>query len=158
MITSRSRQNVHKEGSVRVTYRLFFIAAFALLASVVFAQEQHPKYIHALYDLRAARWKIEHEPGDQIKTEDDKAAVIKINDAVNEIKAAGIDDPKGYDPKLDTEKFQEPGRLHHARDLLMRAREELKDADNEGRYQGLRDRVLKHIDEAIHDVNKAISG
>jgi hypothetical protein len=42
------------------------------------AQAHHPAYLHALADLRAARWLIEHRPGDWTQTGDEMEAVRSI--------------------------------------------------------------------------------
>ena len=47
----------------------------------------HPYYLHALSDLRAARWMIEHRPGDWQRTVDEMDAVKRIDEAIGEINA-----------------------------------------------------------------------
>jgi hypothetical protein len=61
------------------------IAAAATLAGCVVAppppppapaaQARHPAYLHALSDLRAARWLIQHRPGDWVQNGDEMEAV-----------------------------------------------------------------------------------
>ena len=118
---------------------------------------RHPHYLHALSDLRAARWMIEHRPGDWRQTVDEVEAVKRIDEAINEIKKASIDDGKDINdnPKVD-EHPDHPGRLHAAEEFLKKAREDVnKDEDN--RFaQSLQDRALKHINEAIKLTEKAI--
>jgi hypothetical protein len=75
---------------------------------------KHPFYLHALSDLRAARWLIEHRPGDAVVSGQEDVAVAEIDKAIGEIKRAAIDD-------------------------------------------GLRDRAVGHIDEAMHATEHAIS-
>ena len=118
---------------------------------------EHPYYLHALSDLRAARWMIEHRPGNWQTTVDEVEAVKRIDEAINEIKKASIDDGKDINdhPKVD-EHPDHVGRLHAAAEFLKKAREDVnKDEDN--RFaQGLQDRALKHINEAIKLTEKAI--
>src|ERR1700734_745230 len=52
----------------------------------------HPYYLHALSDLRAARWMIEHRPGNWAQTQDEIEAVHRIDAAIGEIKKASIED------------------------------------------------------------------
>jgi hypothetical protein len=42
-----------------------FAAALVLLATLAHAEVpgQHPYYLHALSDLRAGRWMLQHRPG-----------------------------------------------------------------------------------------------
>src|ERR1700683_3848333 len=55
---------------------------------------KHPAYLHALGDLRTARWMLEHRPGDAAVSEHEDMAVAGIDAAINEIKHVAIDDGK----------------------------------------------------------------
>src|SRR5580704_9289969 len=55
---------------------------------------KHPAYLHALSDLRAARWMLEHRPGDAAVSEHEDMAIMEIDKAIGEIKHAAIDDGK----------------------------------------------------------------
>jgi len=50
-----------KNTSVRIALAVVVIMT---LASCLSLPNNHPAYLHALEDLRAARWMIEHRPGD----------------------------------------------------------------------------------------------
>lgn len=117
----------------------------------------HPFYIHALEDLRAARWMIEHRPGNWKQTVDEVEAVKHIDRAINLIKKAAIDDGKAITdhPALD-EHPERKGRLHKAMEFLKKAREDVnKDEDN--RFaERLQERALKNINEAIALTEKAL--
>jgi hypothetical protein len=117
----------------------------------------HPYYLHALSDLRAARWMIEHRPGDWQKTDDEVAAVKEIDAAINEIKKASIDDGKDLNdhPKVD-EIPDHIGRLHAAVDFLKKARKDVNQEEDNVFADGLKDRSLRHISEAIKSTKKAI--
>jgi hypothetical protein len=134
---------------------------FVLLAAVatqVVAQSAHPAYLHALSDLRAARWMIEHRPGDWTTTVDETAAVRKIDDAINEIKKASIDDGKDLNDHPKDEINEHKGRLTKALEWLRKARMDIeKDEDNDF-AKGLRKRAFYHIDEAIRLTEKARLG
>ena len=114
--------------------------------------------MRALDDLRGARWMLDHRPGNWMQTMDERAAIGKIDDAINEIRRASIDDGRdsNYHPGFDREENDRPGRLRHAQELVNRAREDLRDAENEGPFRGLRDRTLRHLDEALSYIGRAI--
>jgi len=117
----------------------------------------HPYYLHALSDLRAGRWLIEHRPGDWQKTEDEVNAVREIDAAMNEIKKASIDDGKDINdhPRVD-EKPDHSGRLHEAADYLRKARKDVNQEEDNGFADGLKARALRHISEAIKSTARAI--
>jgi hypothetical protein len=117
----------------------------------------HPYYLHALSDLRAARWMIEHRPGNWAQTEDEIAAVHRIDAAIGEIKKASIEDGKNLEdhPPVD-EKVDHPGRLHAALDFLRKARQDISHDEDNGFAQGLQARAYGHIDGAIDAVKRAI--
>jgi len=83
----------------------------------------HPAYLHALSDLRAARWLIEHRPGDWSQTADEQEAVRQIDAGIGEIKQAALNDGKNLSdhPPVD-ERSDHRGRIHEAIDFLKKAR------------------------------------
>src|ERR1700761_2060023 len=97
------------------------------------AQARHPAYLHALTDLRAARWLIEHRPGDWAQTGDEMEAVHRIDAAINEIRKASIDDGKNLadHPPLD-ERPDHRGRIHEAVEYLRKARADVSGAESNG--------------------------
>jgi len=120
-------------------------------------QPQHPYYLHALSDLRAARWMIEHRPGDWQQTKDEQQAVHRIDAAINEIKQASIDDGKNLNdhPRVD-EVPDQPGRLHAALDYLRKAREDISHDEDNAFAQGLQAKAYDHIDGAIGAIRRAL--
>lgn len=117
----------------------------------------HPYYLHALSDLRAARWMIQHRPGDWQQTVDEVEAVHRIDAAIGEIKKAAIEDGKNLDdhPPVD-ERNDHDGRLHVALDFLRKARQDISHDEDNRFAQGLQGRAYGHIDGAIRAVKKAI--
>ena len=117
----------------------------------------HPYYLHALSDLRAARWMLEHRPGNWTQTADEVEAVRQIDAAIGEIKKASIDDGKNLTdhPPVD-ERPNHPGRLHAAADFLRKARQDISHDEDNGFAQGLQIRAFDHIDHALIAVKKAI--
>jgi hypothetical protein len=127
------------------------------LVYCVSAPHAHPAYLHALEDLRAARWMIEHRPGDWARSVDEVEAVRQIDVAINDIKKAAIDDGKNIDshPKVD-ERPQHNGRLHEALDYLRKARADIAQEEDNGYAKDLRNRSIGHIDAAIKATDRAI--
>jgi hypothetical protein len=64
---------------------------------------KHPYYLHALADLRGARWMLEHRPGDAAVSGQEDVGITEIDAAIREIKRAAIDDGKDINdhPKVD---------------------------------------------------------
>jgi len=110
----------------------------------------HPAYLHALSDLRSARWLIDHRPGDWQQSADEVEAVHRIDAAINEIKQAAIDDGKnlGYHPAVD-ERPDHRGRIHEAVEYLRKARADISSGESNAYANGLRDRAIGHVDGAI---------
>ena len=91
---------------------LLLLLAFATSFVTIATAQQHPAYLHALSDLRAARWMIQHRPGNWNTTVDEMAASQKIDDAINEIKKASIDDGKDINDHPKAQEINEhAGRL-----------------------------------------------
>src|ERR1700683_2466093 len=117
----------------KLTIALFMLLSVSLIskANKPF-QGKHPYYLHALSDLRAARWMIEHRPGNWARTTDEVEAVRQIDAAIGEIKKASIEDGKNLEdhPPVD-ERNDHDGRLHEAVDFLKKARQDVgHDEDN----------------------------
>jgi hypothetical protein len=117
----------------------------------------HPYYLHALSDLRAARWMLEHRPGNWAQTNDEIEAVRQIDAAISEIKKAAIEDGKNLEdhPPVD-ERNEHNGRLHEAVDFLKKARQDISHDEDNRFAQGLQSRAYMHIDGAINATRHAI--
>jgi hypothetical protein len=134
-----------------------FLTVSRANAGVNAAPADHPYYLHALSDLRAARWMIEHRPGNWVQSMDEQEAVRRIDKAIWEIKKASIDDGKnvGDHPPVD-EHPDHMGRLHDALDFLRKARQDISHDEDNRFAQGLQARAYGHIDGAIEAVKRAI--
>jgi hypothetical protein len=121
------------------------------------AQERHPAYLHALADLRAARFHLQHEGGSGALRQDERDAVKHIDEAMAEIKRASIDDGKnlGDQPQGDAG-LDHKGHLHRAKQLLEKAHSDIEGEEDNHSVEGLRERSFSHIDKAIHNVDSAI--
>jgi hypothetical protein len=122
----------------------------------IYAQAEHPAYLHALSNLRAARWMIEHHSGNWNTTVDEFEAIKRIDKAISEIKKAAIDDGKNTkDHPKASEINEHAGRLTKALEYLRNAHADIeKEEDNEF-AKGLRKKALDHINEAINLTEKA---
>jgi len=133
------------------------LAVCAPMAAMADLPGKHPYYLHALTDLRAARWMLEHRPGDAAVSGDEDVAITRIDEAINEIKHAAIDDGKDIHdhPPMDA-KLDHKGRLHKADELLHKVHGDIAREEDDPMTRGLRDRAIHHLDEAIHATQKAI--
>ena len=157
---------------IRLKAALFSSVGFALLAGcaaapppppppaphVVVAPDRHPAYLHALSDLRAARWLIEHRPGDWAQTADEGESVRQIDAAINDIKKAAFDDGKNLNdhPPLDDHPDHR-GRIHEALQFLNKARADIAREEDNAFADGLRDRAIGHIDGAVHAARRVFN-
>jgi hypothetical protein len=146
------------------TFRNGLLSTVALLlfAPVSARADQpgkHPAYLHALTDLRTARWELKKRGGDPQMKWDERTAIDEVEKAINEIKQASIDDGKDLEdhPKEDAGKLPRGARLHSALKLLETAHKDIKEKEDNSFAQGLQGRALKHIDEAINFTKQGIS-
>jgi hypothetical protein len=138
------------------------LSALLLLLALPFAANadlpgKHPYYLHALTDLRTARWMLEHRPGNAAVSAQEDVAVAEIDKAIGEIKRASIDDGKDIHdhPAVDVP-GDHPGRLHKARELLRKVHSDVDREEDDPMTKGLKDRAVHHIDEAIHATDRAL--
>lgn len=119
---------------------------------------RHPAYLHALADLRAAKWNIEHRPGNFRVSEDEARAVGQIWAVIRDIKEAAYDDGKDVnDHPMADEALDYRGHLHRALDLLRRAHGDLAQPEDNPNAVGLRDRSVDHLDRAIRMTERTIA-
>ena len=112
--------------------------------------------MHALTDLRTARAHLQRPDGGELRDQE-KKAIHDIDDAINEIKKASIDDGKDLNdhPPVDSH-LPWPGRLHRALELVDKARQDISHEEDNGFAQGLQQRAFDHIDKAHHHIEEAI--
>ena len=118
---------------------------------------EHPAYLHALTDLRHARAHLQHPDGGELR-EQEKKAIHEIDEAINEIKKAAIDDGKNLNdhPPVDRQ-MDWSGRLHRALELVDKAHQDIAREEDNGFAQGLQARAILHIDKAHHHIEEAIA-
>ena len=117
----------------------------------------HPAYLHALTDLRDARWNLEHRPGDAAVSTQEDVAIVETDRAINDAKTAAMEDGKNvYQHPPEDAKIDRRGRLHHANELLRKARKDVAEGESNPNAVELRNRVIGHIDLAIQATDRAI--
>jgi tetratricopeptide (TPR) repeat protein len=133
------------------TLLYIFVSGLVLLAKPFQVNAaEHPAYLHALSDLRAARWMIDHRPGNWQQNLAEKEAVAQIDQALDLIKKASIDDGKNINdhPAVD-EKPDRAGRLQSAVEFLEKARGDVNQEEDNHFANGLKDGSFRHISEAL---------
>jgi len=124
-----------------------------------YRSEEHPAYLHALSDLRAARWLIEHRAAENYAMDKDEAVAIQeIDAALGEIKHAAIDDGKDLHdhPTVDA-RLNRSGRLHEAAELLRKVHNDVAREEDDARARGLQQRALEHVDRAVRAVERSLA-
>jgi hypothetical protein len=143
--------NIKKFALVVIAAGLLPLAAHADLPG------KHPAYLHALTDLRDARWNLEHRPGDAAVSGQEDVAITEIDRAIGEAKKAAADDGKNLaDRPAEDAKLDHPGRLHHAVELLRKAKADVRQEEDNPETRKLRNAVVVHIDRAIRATERAI--
>ena len=118
---------------------------------------QHPEYLHALTDLRDARWNLEHRPGDAAVSAQEDVAITEVDRAIDQTKKAARADGKDMrDHPGEDANMNRPGRLHHALDLLGKTHNDLARPEDNPEARELKNRILEHVDLAIQATKHAI--
>jgi hypothetical protein len=118
----------------------------------------HPAYLHALTDLRIARFNLQRRGGDRAQRWDSNIAIRAVDRAIREINMAAISDGKNVDdhPPADMN-MDFGGRLHRALEALRTARADCSKAEDNAQVRGLRAAALRNIDEAIMVTEEGIT-
>jgi hypothetical protein len=146
-------------GILKLTLAMFALLLVlpAALSAAPEPPRDHPAYLHALTDLRHARAHLERPDGGELR-EQEKKAIHEIDEAINEIKKAAIDDGKNLNdhPPVDRQ-MDWSGRLHRALELVNKAHQDVSQEEDNGFAQGLQARAILHIDKAHHHIEEAIA-
>jgi tetratricopeptide (TPR) repeat protein len=136
---------------------LMMLISSASMFALAAGPNDHPNYLKAMSDMRAARWLLSNHPGNYQSVKDEDFAVTKIDEALNEIKKASIDDGKDINdhPKMD-EINQHVGRIQKAMEWLDKAHADIEKEEDIKFGNGLRDRAAKDIAEAREAAKKAL--
>jgi hypothetical protein len=115
----------------------------------------HPGYLHALSDLRAARWCLTHQPGDPRVFMGEDVAFNEVNAAINDIQAASINDGKNINDHPPVDVGQHGSKLLRALEFLKQARADVAQEEDNPFAQQLRRRSIAHLDRAIRAAEQA---
>jgi hypothetical protein len=132
------------------------LTAFAPTASAD-QPGKHPAYLHALTDLRSARWLLQHRQGDADVKWDESKAIADIDHAIGKIKEAAVDDGKNLDDHPGNDSGDNyKGRLHRALDSLKAAKADVNQEEDNDFAQHLKHRALEDIQSAEHRTREAL--
>jgi len=139
---------------IRFVLLSFLITTCAGMASAD-KPGRHPRYLHALSDLRHARALLDKLAMNEQRDEMEQHAIRKIDDATNEIKRASIDDGKNLDahPPIDAH-ITRSDRYRKVLELLDSAHRDVSMEEDNPQAQGLQGRIIAHLDEAHRIVEK----
>jgi hypothetical protein len=132
-----------------------------LMSTLAMAQMpgRHPHYVHALSDLRAAQWQIDHRrPEDGEMREDELVASDEVGAAIHSATAAASADAKdlGWNPPPDAPPAYD-GRLHAAIDLLRAAHNDLALPEDDPMARNQQKLALLRVDAALHAAERAVN-
>ena len=140
---------------LKLALPLAVLALGPLSASAQTLPGKHPAYLHALKDLRTARWLLEHQPGDVKVYADEDVAVTEADAAIAEIKRASIDDGKDLHDHENLDVHEHGSRLLRAIETLKKAHADIAQEEDNPETRELRHHALEHIDQALHAAGKA---
>ncbi len=118
---------------------------------------QHPHYLHALSDLRVARALL-NRPAERNVTQDERAAIRQLNQAINDIKQASFYDgkPLDYAPPVDAN-LSHKDRVQKAVALLGSAHHDLTAYhEDDPLASDWRSRAVGDIDGAYKAAQRAV--
>ena len=132
-----------------------------LMSTLAMAQMpgRHPHYVHALSDLRAAQWQIDHRrPEDGEMREDELVASDEVGAAIHSATVAASADAKdlGWNPPPDAPPAYD-GRLHAAIDLLHAAHNDLALPEDDPMARNQQKLALLRVDAALHAAERAVN-
>lgn len=139
----------------RIAAAVGLLGGFAGMAGAQQMPGAHPAYLHALSDLRTARWFLYHQPGDARVYADEDAGIAEIDAAIGEMKRAAIDDGKNIDDHPNIDVHDHGSRLLKAIETLNRAHHDADREEDNPELQGLQHRIIEHIDRARDAARRA---
>jgi len=116
---------------------------------------KHPYYLHALSDLRTARWFLYHQPGDRKVYAGEDVGIQEIDKAIGEIKKAGIDDGKDLNDHPNVDVKEHGSRLLRSIETLKKAKSDIDKEEDNPEVRELRHRANDHIERAIRAAESA---
>jgi len=140
-------------------FKSFALAAFALLtlpflAPATPAHAQHPGYLHAISDLRAAREYLRMDDRREMRRASEYA-INEISQAIDDMRRAAREDGRNPWRMPPPQAEGNPERpIHSAMRLMREARRDIEQGRGMRENEGLRDRSLAHIDRALHELER----
>lgn len=117
---------------------------------------RHPGYMHAISDLRSAKWLLERPDAHNV-VQDEQNAVREIDACLHELtEAAWMDGKNVQDHPPTDEGLDHPGRLHKSLELLKKAHADMDKEEDDPTAQGFQARAIKHVDRAVGYTRRAI--
>jgi len=116
---------------------------------------KHPGYLHALTDLRTARWLLYHQAGDRKVYSDEDVAIQEIDAAIGEIKRASIDDGKDLNDHPNVDVKEHGSRLLRSIETLKKAHHDIDQEEDNPDVRELRHRASEHIEHATQAAERA---
>jgi hypothetical protein len=139
---------------IRLTLLSILTATFAGMA-LADKPGHHPHYLHSLSDLRYARALLDKLAMNEHRDELEQQAIGKIDDAINEIKRASIDDGKNLNDHSPIDAHLKRGeRFRKTLELLDAVHRDVTMEEDDPQSQGLQGRIIAHVDEAHRIVEK----
>jgi hypothetical protein len=138
-------------------FALALLLSFLLVTAKSQAQGKHPGYLHALTDLRTARWLLSHQGGDKQVYADEDVAIKEVEAAIGEIKKAAIDDGKDINEHEHIDVTEHGSRLLKAMETLKKARADVDQEEDNPEAHGLKQRAGEHIQRALEATDRAHS-
>ena len=126
-----------------------------LIANAEMAND-HSGYQHALSDLHAARWNLQHRPGEVAVSLQEDIAISEIDRAIGEARKAAHDSTKYQGTQAGEDTLDRPGRLHHAVELLEKAHDDLAQEEDSPAARSVKRRAIDHVDKAITAARQAV--
>ena len=117
---------------------------------------QHPSYLVVLSDLRSAYGLLDYPTKKQGVDEAQGAAKSEIEQAIDVVKRAAVDDHKPLDshPPVDT-RFKDVDRFQKAQELLQQAHHDIDAADEIRESRTLKSDAIAHINAAWKSTGRA---
>jgi hypothetical protein len=112
--------------------------------------------MHAISDLRSAKWLLERPDAHNV-VQDEQNAVREIDACLHELtEAAWMDGKNVQDHPPTDEGLDHPGRLHKSLELLKKAHADMDKEEDDPTAQGFQARAIKHVDRAVGYTRRAI--
>ena len=138
---------------VRLARTLIIAFLLALMPVLGWADGRQPFLLHALGDLRTARWMLERRAdGPAVRVHEDRA-IERIDQAIAEVTQQARDDGREH-PGFDLPRSHRD-RLGKTVELLRRIDADLGRDVESGVVRALEQRAREHVGQALHEVEAA---